>query len=159
MKTQEEITARLGHSVVVLGLLCITLAAIIVVMINKKYYTDVEMAQEQLIDNGGIAPTEQKHDVYIPAENGIDGRKLFKQNCAVCHAAPGVAPSLAGVRDRAPSEEWLHRWIKNAEAVKKSGDPYAATLDKQYAANMSVFSYMSDSEISAIIEYINAEIK
>ena len=63
-----------------------------------------------------------------------DGAKLFKQNCAVCHASHtdqhGTGPGLKGVFDRVPkpAEEWMTKWIINNEKVIKSGDAYAAKI-------------------------------
>ncbi|MFO0436890.1 MAG: c-type cytochrome, partial [Sphingobacteriaceae bacterium] len=65
-----------------------------------------------------------------------DGEKLFKQNCAVCHAAHTdqrlTGPGLKGLFDRVPkaptAEAWLTKWILNNEAVIKSGDTYANKL-------------------------------
>jgi cytochrome c2 len=40
-----------------------------------------------------------------------DGEKLFKQNCAVCHASHTdqklAGPGLKGIFDRAPKGDWL----------------------------------------------------
>ncbi|MES2761644.1 MAG: cytochrome c, partial [Bacteroidota bacterium] len=57
-----------------------------------------------------------------------DGAKLFKQNCAVCHAVTDqklTGPGLAGVFDRAPKGTWLHDWIMDNTKLIKSGDAYA----------------------------------
>lgn len=161
MKTQEEITARLGHSVVVLGLLCITLATIIVLMLNDRYTTDVEIGVNEITKVPAPSPAPKEN--YVPGPDGIDGKKLFRQNCAVCHStgtAEGTGPGLEGVMSRIPSEEWLHKWIKNADAVKKSGDVYAVKLDKKYPfATMNIFTHLKDEEINAIIDYLEVEAK
>ena len=54
------------------------------------------------------------------------GEKLFKINCASCHKVTDqklVGPGLKGVAARVPqpAEEWLIKWIKNSQAVVKSG--------------------------------------
>lgn len=88
-----------------------------------------------------------------------DGKALFKQNCAVCHAMTDqklTGPGLKGIMDRVPKGPWLHDWIKNAEKMIKSGDPYAAKILKENnGAAMTVFEgTLSDDDITAIIGYL-----
>ncbi|MGQ0827411.1 MAG: cytochrome c3 family protein [Bacteroidota bacterium] len=86
-----------------------------------------------------------------------DGEKIFKQNCAVCHSLGSnkiTGPGLAGIMGRVPSEEWLHKWIKNNEALIKSGDAHAIKTSQIDASAMSTFTFLSDEEIKATIEYI-----
>lgn len=96
--------------------------------------------------------------INFNAQAGADGKKLFKQNCAVCHDLGSkmlTGPGLAGIADRVPSDEWLAKWIKNNKALTASGDAYAAQLMKTYAGkDMSVFTNLSDEEVTAIIEFI-----
>lgn len=160
MKTADEITARLGNAVVALASLCLVLAIIIVLMLNERYTTDLEMAIDDIAAPPGAPPTGMNTPVstYKPGEDGIDGQKLFRQNCAVCHAlttTPIVGPGLTGVMSRVPSKEWMHKWIKNADAMKKSGDPYATKIDKENTGTMTVFSFLSDDQVDAIIDYIS----
>jgi cytochrome c2 len=85
------------------------------------------------------------------------GQSLFIQNCAACHSIGSdkiTGPGLAGVTKRVPSEEWLKKFIKNSEAMIKSGDPYAIKISKYDASSMTVFSHMSDKELHQIIEYL-----
>jgi cytochrome c2 len=93
-----------------------------------------------------------------------DGEKLFKQNCAVCHAAHTdqrlTGPGLKGLFDRVPkaptAEAWLTKWILNNEAVIKSGDPYANKLYNEYGkAAMTVFEgQLTEKDVEAILNYI-----
>lgn len=87
-----------------------------------------------------------------------DGAKLFKQNCAVCHTMGTnklTGPGLEGVFSRVPSEDWMHKWIKNNQALIKSGDAYAKKI---YADNggaqMTVFEDLSDDQIKAIMGFM-----
>ncbi len=93
-----------------------------------------------------------------------DGAKLFKQNCAVCHASHtdqhGTGPGLKGVFDRVPkpTEEWLTKWIINNEKVIKSGDAYA---NKIYGENgkaaMTVFEGQLDEKaVASILAFLKA---
>src|SRR5436190_21627929 len=73
-----------------------------------------------------------------------DGAKLFKQNCAVCHASHTdqklTGPGLKGVSDRVPPGDWMHKWILNTEKMIKSGDAYANKIyNANNKASMTVF--------------------
>jgi len=91
-----------------------------------------------------------------------DGAKLFKQNCAVCHAAHTdqrlTGPGLKGVFDRVPkpAEEWLTKWILNNEKMIKAGDPYAVKIYNDYGkAAMTVFEgILTEADVKAILDYI-----
>ena len=89
-----------------------------------------------------------------------DGAKLFKQNCAVCHALTDqklTGPGLAGVFDRAPKGDWLRNWVKNNEKLIKAGDAYANKIyNENGKAAMTVFESLSDADIDAILAYVKA---
>ena len=73
-----------------------------------------------------------------------DGAKLYKQNCAVCHASHTdqklTGPGLKGIFDRAPKGDWLKNWILNNEKLIKSDDAYAnKTYNENGKAAMTVF--------------------
>ncbi len=92
----------------------------------------------------------------------VDGEKLFKQNCSACHKLDDkklTGPGLKGVFDRVPqpAEEWLYKWIKNNEELRKSGDAYANKIFNDYGkVAMSSFTHLSDEELKAIIATIKA---
>ncbi len=52
-----------------------------------------------------------------------DGKALFAQNCASCHAVNKdlTGPALKGVEDRWPDKKLLYKWIRNNQEVIKSG--------------------------------------
>lgn len=88
------------------------------------------------------------------------GKKLFKQNCAVCHSMTDqklTGPGLAGVYDRVPqpAEEYLIKFISNNNKVILSGDPYANLVYKKYGTGMMIFdTILSEKEIKDIIAYM-----
>jgi len=68
-----------------------------------------------------------------------------------------TGPGLEGIMDRVPppAEEWLLKWIKNSDAMIKSGDEYAVKIyEANGKAQMTVFADMPDDEIKAVIKYI-----
>jgi len=87
-----------------------------------------------------------------------DGKQLFQQNCASCHAMDKqlTGPALAGAAERWNDDKMLHAWIKNNQKVIASGYSYAVNLYNQYNKTpMNVFEgSLSDNDINAIIEYI-----
>lgn len=88
-----------------------------------------------------------------------DGAKIYKQNCAVCHALTDqklTGPGLAGIFDRAPKGDWLNKWILNNEKLIKSGDAYANKIyNENGKAAMTVFEgQLTDKDVEAVIAYI-----
>ena len=89
--------------------------------------------------------------------NAQDGKALFSQNCASCHAVNKklTGPALAGVEDRWPEKKNLYAWIKNSAAFLKTGDPYANKLYEEYNKTaMNNFPGLADADIDAILAYI-----
>ncbi|MFI5149928.1 MAG: c-type cytochrome [Bacteroidia bacterium] len=88
-----------------------------------------------------------------------DGKALFKANCTSCHKASDailVGPGLKGVKDRIPEGDWVHKWVKNSDAMIKSGDSYAKKIfEANGGKQMTAFPALSDADIDAIIEYVN----
>jgi mono/diheme cytochrome c family protein len=86
-----------------------------------------------------------------------NGQSLFSQNCASCHAVYKdlTGPALAGVEERWGDKKKLHAWIRNNQAVLKSGDAYATALyNKWNKTPMNLFPNLTDPEIDAILGYI-----
>ena len=86
-----------------------------------------------------------------------DGKALFSQNCAACHAIDKklTGPALQGVQDRWPDQKKLYSWIKNNQAFLKTGDPYANNLYNEFNKTaMNLFPNLTDAEIGAILKYI-----
>src|SRR5690554_7993737 len=75
-------------------------------------------------------PAEQAaSEEAAPADAGGDvaaGESLFKANCAACHKmdSKSVGPALRGVADLF-DRDWLHKWIRNSQALIASGDATA----------------------------------
>lgn len=87
-----------------------------------------------------------------------DGEALFKANCASCHGVKEkmIGPALKGIETRR-SEEWLLKWIKNSNAVIKSGDAYAVKLYNEYNKVAMPSFNLKDDEIKSILAYTKAE--
>jgi cytochrome c2 len=95
------------------------------------------------------------------------GGKLYKQNCAVCHAKFEdhviVGPPLKGIADRLPqpAEEWFVKYTINNEKVFASGDAYAAKLKAEYKDKpMTVFEgVLSEDDVREIYTYLTGQPK
>jgi mono/diheme cytochrome c family protein len=91
--------------------------------------------------------------------DAVLGEKLYKNNCAQCHAldnAVVVGPGLKGIQERR-DYPWLRKWINNPNAVIASGDDYAVKLYEKYnKAQMTAFPSFGDAEIKGILAYIDA---
>ncbi|MGB3468582.1 MAG: c-type cytochrome [Cyclobacteriaceae bacterium] len=88
------------------------------------------------------------------------GQKLFSANCTACHAVNKkvIGPALANVWERAPSQDWLYRFIKNSTKVIASGDEYAVNLYNEYnKTQMTSFTSLKDNDIDNILAYVKSE--
>ncbi len=93
------------------------------------------------------------------AGNIAEGQKIFKANCAACHSLGAnkvVGPGLQGVIDRVPSQDWMLSWIKNNNALRKSGDAYAnKVFTDNNGAAMTVFDgQLTDDQIKNVIAFL-----
>ncbi|WP_282049199.1 c-type cytochrome [Maribacter aquivivus] len=103
-------------------------------------------------------------EVATGAGDAKNGKALFNQNCAACHALNRkmTGPALENVESRLSEDEgldkdWLYAWIKNSPGVIKSGDAYANKLYAEYnQAAMTAFPTLSNSDIDDILAYTAA---
>jgi mono/diheme cytochrome c family protein len=127
---------------------------------------------DEIIDNvseqqwcGNAVMDSQNYDWAINElkldGDGNHGQKLFKQNCAVCHAlsdqkltGPGLDKAYWRLPE--PKAQWLKKYILNSDSVFKSGDPYAKKLHNEYPETpMTVFiGQLTDQEINDIMIYV-----
>ncbi len=94
-----------------------------------------------------------------------DGKALFKNNCASCHAPTEkkvLGPGLKGFWDRIPGgdeegkKKWYVNWVKNAaQIISSKSDPYVNKIVAE--ANGTIMNsqgHLSDEEIMAIAQYV-----
>ena len=103
-------------------------------------------------------PTESESQALIQlplSAQAKKGEKIFKANCASCHAVNKAitGPALAGVESRWSSKKLLYLWIRNWAKAVATGDPYAKKAKDFSPAAMSSFN-LSDEEIDSILTYI-----
>ena len=85
-----------------------------------------------------------------------DGQSIFQQKCAACHTIGKgrmVGPDL---KDRTVSKErnWLITFIRSSQTMIKSGDSQAKAIYEEYNRLLMPDAGMNDTEIEAVLNYI-----
>ena len=89
-----------------------------------------------------------------------EGETIFKTYCASCHK-PDVkytGPPLQGARQRAPSKDWVYKWVKNTTSMVQT-DPYAKQLFAEYGSVMTPFPDLTNEDIDAVLDWTDAYTK
>lgn len=121
---------------------------------DSLYYSYADMFGSSLVQTN----IEVVESDFWFEEDSIDAELLFKRNCAACHRADSkamVGPGLAGVLDRVPSTEWFVKFVQSPAKMIASGDPYANSIKNYSPSMMTDFSFLSEAEILAILDYVN----
>lgn len=90
-----------------------------------------------------------------------NGEELFKTNCATCHKPleNSTGPKLQGVRqkwaDGGAKEGEIFQWVHDWQ-VAAAQDPYANSVANSRPAAMSKFPTLTDEDITAILDYVDA---
>lgn len=122
---KDKVIAHLSMAVVSLSLLVLTL---LIILLCVCFYKPMPKEEAQAWCGNSIKETAKS--TYVPTSS-INGERIFKQNCAVCHSMYTnviVGPGLAGVMNRVPSKDWLYEYISNSEKLFNQGDAYAQRL-------------------------------
>ncbi len=87
-----------------------------------------------------------------------DGKKLFTGNCASCHKPDKdlTGPALKGAKARWEGKGDIYAWIKNSQAVVKSGNPYANELFTKWKGSVMTPQALTNEEIDAVLAYVDA---
>jgi cytochrome c2 len=95
----------------------------------------------------------------LSAQDIAAGKTLFTGKCANCHAPHKdlTGPKLFKANERAPSKEKFYAWVKNNQAVLKSGDAYYTKLFNDWNKTaMNLFPELENKDIDNIFAYINS---
>ncbi len=107
-------------------------------------YTDGKEVKKE------AAAGEQKVDPKVAI-----GKKIFKANCVACHKLDKkvIGPPLGGITEKR-EREWLHKWIKDNNALRKSGDALAKEVfEENNKMPMTAFPQLSEEDIDAMLAY------
>lgn len=90
--------------------------------------------------------------------NPEHGATLFKKECTACHSInlseKLIGPALNNITKKR-NRTWLHLWIKNNQALRKSGDKDAISIYKEYnGIEMNNFLHLSKNDIDDILTFI-----
>ncbi len=93
----------------------------------------------------------------ILAQQGdpVNGKKLYNADCAACHKLDKrlVGPPLKGISEKR-SNEWLHAWIKDNNALRAIGDKDAIAIFEEYSKiPMLAYPKLSEQDINDILAY------
>jgi len=102
-------------------------------------------------------PAKDVEEIQL-SENALAGEKLYKANCASCHALDRrlTGPPLIGAEAKAPSKELLYQWVKNSAAVLKDGEAYYTALYNKYnQTTMTSMPHLEDEDIANIFTYVS----
>lgn len=125
-----------------------------------KYYRNGEIIKTEKLHNGlksvdasqKIIATNTK-PVSIQA---TDGKKLFELRCQACHSLDktGYGPAVKDFGKK-HTNEWLYRFIKDAQALADDGDKDAIAILKQWNNKKHPVQQMLDKDqVQAIIKYL-----
>lgn len=129
-------------------------------MIRNFYKSLLALAVVVTISFSNAFAQDSTATAAAPAGGGdaAKGEKLFKDNCAQCHAATNeqiVGPGLAGIESR-KDIAWLKKWINNPMGVVASGDKYAVELFNKFnKTQMTAFPNFTEDDVKAIVAYVN----
>ncbi|MGI8598011.1 MAG: c-type cytochrome [Chitinophagaceae bacterium] len=95
----------------------------------------------------------------VYAQDAIDGKQLFQQNCQTCHALDKklTGPALRGFTSKGPwtDRQNIYDWIHNPAAFIAKDD-YTRALKDEYGVVMQAFPQLSNEQIDAIVDYVVA---
>lgn len=126
---------------------------------KNKFYRDGQLAYiEDVTDYKTKSITVVNEAAYnsMLAKDGPSGVKLFRQNCAACHAAniDIVGPMMHGIAQKRTTD-WLYKMITNGDDLVKNGDKTAIALyEKWHVPHHPNFEILNTAEMSALMDYI-----
>ena len=107
------------------------------------------------------AATLTGHHEVVRAPAQSTGEALFRSNCEVCHSIgkeDGLGPGLQGVT-KVREKAWLTRWLKTPDKLLAEKDPIAVDLYNRYNKIVMPNLKLSDSDVEALIDYMDANDK
>jgi len=90
------------------------------------------------------------------------GEALFKGKCTACHKIDQqlVGPALGKLVTEETDDKYLIKWIQNNQALIAAKNPKAVTIYNQFnQSNMSVFTELTDADVTNILTYVRTEWK
>ena len=124
---------------------------------ENENFTDSVTEETETDSNTETEESSPEEEVEL-SEVAQQGETLFNTNCVACHMMSDedlIGPGMKGVTERR-EKEWIKSFVKNSQAVIKSGDEYAVALYEKYnKAVMTSFNF-TDEEFEALYAYMEA---
>lgn len=146
------------------GMIYINTADKQAVKLNKPVKVSIPGSQPEMQlfkgeeNSAGVVNWTQPAALNIVPDTPHAGRRLFWQACATCHGITKatVGPPLFGSMERAPDTASFYAFIRNNQAVLKSGNAYYRALFDQYLKMpMNVFPELTNKDIDQLMDYVN----
>jgi cytochrome c2 len=115
---------------------------------------------EDLPGCGVVSNPALEGRMIVVTRNQERGEKIYKQDCAVCHAVTDkklTGPGLLGVFDRLPrGEAYFRMYVNNSDSLAKASDPYAQKLQDEYDYDFTheFKSHRTAKDLSDLIEFL-----
>lgn len=98
--------------------------------------------------------------VFCKAERNLQsGEKLFKANCASCHKPERklIGPALKGIQEKYKDDDYVVSFVKNSQALIKSGDERAVAIAKEYNNQlMTSFPSLTKEDVLDILAFADS---
>ncbi|MBS1607500.1 MAG: cytochrome c [Bacteroidetes bacterium] len=124
------------------------------------YFIDKIVATEIVRQNQSTFIDRDVNTEFVTASKSVYlGKSLFDGKCASCHLIfkNSTGPALMSLEERGPWSDRteLYNWIRNP-AKFMSTNGYTKNLKKEFGSMMQAFPDLTNAEINAIVDYINA---
>ena len=90
------------------------------------------------------------------------GKAIFDAKCTACHKVESrvIGPALGPQMTSETDDKWLIKWVQNNQALIAAKDPKALKIYNEFnQANMTVFTDLSDADVTNIITFVRADWK
>jgi mono/diheme cytochrome c family protein len=90
------------------------------------------------------------------------GEAIFKAKCTTCHKVDQqlVGPALGPQVESETDDKYLIKWIQNNQALIAAKNPRALTIYAKFnQSNMTVFTELTDADVTNVLTYVRAEWK
>ena len=133
--------------------------AVLIILVGiGAYFIIKSLSQTKRAENSSAKIIDYDKPVDSLTKSQLDGKMLFIEKCAACHAIFKNDGDLSRLLDFTEREPWNKRqnvydFIRNPAAFMKKNE-YARNLKKIYGSMMTAFPELTNEEIDAICDYI-----
>ncbi len=132
----------------------------------SNYANGMQLYKGEPEADSSINWVQPKAQDSTPAEYLQNGKAMFMANCASCHTITkhAIGPPLYDALKRAPSKEWLYRYVRNWEDAYKhedstgrNYDAYTCCISIYSPTVMNKFPALTDADLDMLFAYIQSE--